>query len=235
VNAILLVDVIKTLFLLCYNIGYSDFYVVPTSRHFVHLLASGEPLPLRYLSRILILMTVIAAPAFAAGEYRQLDWMDLLTTADRTAMEHLPDIDHDASPERKPDPNQANQAAQFTRDIRNEKARKQWQEVLNATTVRPELDGIKVRIAGFLVPLETIAPGKVSEFFLVPYQGACVHVPPPPPNQLIYVKYAKGFAFDEQDFYEGFWVEGTLHTELMHNKIASAAYTLTGDSIHIYK
>lgn len=188
-----------------------------------------------YVHRIVVLLLLLTPQAaLAADAYRELDWLDLLTTADRTAMEHLPAIDHDVSPERKPDPN-VDRFDQFTRDIKNEKARKQWEKVLNSTTVRSELNGMKVRIAGFLVPLETNAQGKVSEFFLVPYQGACIHVPPPPPNQLIYVKYAKGFAFEEQDFYEGFWVEGTLHTELTHNKIASAAYTLTGDSIRIYK
>lgn len=194
-----------------------------------------ESITLKYRSSILILLLAFAShPALAAGNYRQLDWLDLLTPADRNAMENLPAIDHSISPERKPDA-KANKAAQFTRDIKNEKVRKRWDTVLNATTVRPELNGVKIRIAGFMVPLETNAQGKVSEFFLVPYQGACIHVPPPPPNQLIYVKYAKGFAFNEQDYYEGFWVEGTLHTELIRNKMASAAYTMTGDAVRIYQ
>jgi hypothetical protein len=183
------------------------------------------------LAALLLLVNAVAA---AAGGYRELDWMDLLTPSDRQAMEHLPAIDHSVSPERKPDRN-LSASSQFTRDIKNEKVRKQWEKVLNDTTVRPELNGTQVRIAGYLVPLETNAQNKVSEFFLVPYLGACIHVPPPPPNQLIYVKYAKGYAFQPQDIYEGFWVEGTLHTELTHNKIANAAYTMTGDSIRIYQ
>lgn len=182
---------------------------------------------------IVLLLVLAGGAAMAADPYRQLDWMDLLTAADRNAMEHLPAINHSLSPERKPD-RKANLSTQFTRDIKNEKVRKQWEKVLNATTVRPELNGAKVRIAGFLVPLETNMQGRVSEFFLVPYQGACIHVPPPPPNQLIYVKYPKGYAFEPQDIYEGFWVEGTLHTELMHTKIADAAYTLSSDAIRIY-
>ena len=182
-----------------------------------------------------LLLLCLPMLAHAADRYRELDWLDLLTPADRNAMEHLPAIDHSVSPERKPEPNKANQAMQFTRGIKDEKARKQWDKVLNSTTVRPELNGAQIRIAGFLVPLETNAQGKVSEFFLVPYQGACIHIPPPPPNQLIYIKYPKGYAFNPDDIYEGFWVEGTLHTELIHSKLANAAYTMTGESIRGYQ
>jgi len=182
-----------------------------------------------------LLFVCLSMLAQAADRYRELDWLDLLTPADRHAMEHLPAIDHSVSPERKPDPNKANQAIQFTRGIKNEKVRQQWDKVLSSTTVRPELNGAKIRIAGFIVPLETNAQGNVSEFFLVPYQGACIHVPPPPPNQLIYVKYPKGYAFNPDDIYEAFWVEGTLHTELIQSKLASAAYTMTGESIRGYQ
>ena len=37
-------------------------------------------------------------------------------------------------------------------------------------------------------PLEEDSEGPVLEFFLVPYVGACIQVPPPPPNQIVYVK-----------------------------------------------
>ena len=55
-----------------------------------------------------------------------------------------------------------------------------------------ELDGKRVRIGGYVVPLDFEATN-VKEFLLVPFVGACIHVPPPPPNQIIYVKSAKGF------------------------------------------
>ena len=53
--------------------------------------------------------------------------------------------------------------------------------------VNTELDGKQVKIPGFIVPLDVAKDGTVSEFFLVPYFGACIHVPPPPPNQIVYV------------------------------------------------
>ncbi len=53
-------------------------------------------------------------------------------------------------------------------------------------------DGRRVQLDGYVVPL-TYDGVEVTEFFLVPYVGACVHVPPPPPNQLVYVRTGPGF------------------------------------------
>ncbi|MGB1007610.1 MAG: DUF3299 domain-containing protein, partial [Thalassobaculaceae bacterium] len=56
---------------------------------------------------------------------------------------------------------------------------------VNAQTVGA-LDGQTVRLPGFVLPLtENGAAG--DEFLLVPYVGACIHSPPPPPNQMVLV------------------------------------------------
>jgi hypothetical protein len=67
----------------------------------------------------------------------------------------------------------------------------QLREVLDAAPTRPELEGSAVRLAGYVVPLQSGKAG-LSEFLLVPYFGACVHTPPPPANQIIYVRLAEG-------------------------------------------
>jgi hypothetical protein len=54
------------------------------------------------------------------------------------------------------------------------------------------MNGKNIRIGGYPVPLETDAKGRSTLFFLVPYPGACIHVPPPPPNQLVLVRYPQG-------------------------------------------
>ncbi len=76
--------------------------------------------------------------------------------------------------------------------------------------------------------------GVVSEFFLVPYFGACIHVPPPPPNQIVYVKLAGGGVRlgSEEDAY---WVTGTLHTQVNGTSVAKAAYTLDANRMELYK
>lgn len=52
--------------------------------------------------------------------------------------------------------------------------------------VEPAMDGARIRIGGFIIPLDTDY-GAVSELLLVPYFGACIHAPPPPANQVIHV------------------------------------------------
>ena len=67
------------------------------------------------------------------------------------------------------------------------------------------LDGKRVHIGGYVVPLDFQAT-RVKEFLLVPFVGACIHVPPPPANQIIYVKSELGF--DVQGVFDPVWVTG---------------------------
>lgn len=69
------------------------------------------------------------------------------------------------------------------------------------------LDGRVIRIPGYLLPLEFDGTG-VREFLLVPYVGACIHAPPPPPNQIVHVSLASNFTTDE--LYTPVWVTGSL-------------------------
>ncbi len=56
-----------------------------------------------------------------------------------------------------------------------------------ASTTNPAVDGKRVELPGYALPLE-LDGRKVTEFLLVPWVGACIHTPPPPPNQIVYVK-----------------------------------------------
>lgn len=66
---------------------------------------------------------------------------------------------------------------------------------------------------------------KISEFLLVPFVGACIHVPPPPANQIVYVKVAQPFDIKSQ--FEPVWVTGTIRTDVAHTGLAEAGYTMT--------
>ena len=98
-------------------------------------------------------------------------------------------------------------------------------------SVNKDLDGDDIKIPGFIVPLDIGKDGLVSEFFLVPYFGACIHVPPPPPNQIVLVRYAKGISLD--DIYAPLWVEGPLKIEAVSNDLADAAYTMTATRVRL--
>jgi hypothetical protein len=99
--------------------------------------------------------------------------------------------------------------------------------------VNTKLSETRVKIPGFVVPLVVNDNGVVSEFFLVPYFGACIHVPPPPPNQIVYVKLAGGIRLGSPE--DAFWVTGTLHTQTNGNNLAKAAYTLDASRMELYK
>jgi hypothetical protein len=86
-------------------------------------------------------------------------------------------------------------------------------------------NGQNVKIPGFVVPLEGTAT-ETTEFLLVPYFGACIHVPPPPSNQIVHVKFDQGVPIDS--LYDAVWVSGVLSTQGWSGDIATVGYTLKG-------
>ena len=102
--------------------------------------------------------------------------------------------------------------------------------------IGPELSPFvdkEVRIPGFMIPLEDWAD-EVSEFLLVPYVGACVHTPPPPPNQLVYVK-MKNDTGVAVSFWDPVWIHGTLAVEETTNQYGSVSFTLQGTAVKPYQ
>ena len=96
----------------------------------------------------------------------------------------------------------------------------------------PALNGQQVRIPGYIVPLESTADGRVVNFFLVPYYGACIHVPPPPANQIIYVQSAHPVA--QEALWQPYWVQGTLYAERSASASVHAGYRLEAQQIRPY-
>ncbi len=95
-----------------------------------------------------------------------------------------------------------------------------------------ELDGLTVRMPGYVVPLDFAESGTFSEFLLVPYFGACIHSPPPPPNQIVYVTAEPAAKID--DIWLPVWVEGVMTTETNENDTGSAAYTIALSDLEMY-
>jgi len=65
-------------------------------------------------------------------------------------------------------------------------------------------------VPGYVVPFDFSADAEHKEFLLVPYFGACLHTPPPPPNQIIFIKADP--AAKILDIEDPVWIEGTLST-----------------------
>jgi uncharacterized protein len=102
----------------------------------------------------------------------------------------------------------------------------------DAPAVVAELDGKRIRIGGYVVPLDFDAT-KIKEFLLVPFVGACIHVPPPPPNQIIYVKADEGFEVAGQ--FDPVYVTGTLKTARQFTGPAATGYTMEADRVEARK
>jgi hypothetical protein len=92
--------------------------------------------------------------------------------------------------------------------------------------------GVTVRIPGFMLPLEDSADS-VTEFLLIPYFMACIHVPPPPPNQMVHVKMS-GAKRHKVVWYEPIWVEGQLTVTGMDSPYGAAAYSMAARLIERY-
>lgn len=88
------------------------------------------------------------------------------------------------------------------------------------------LDGKRVRIGGYVVPLDFDA-ASVTEFLLVPFVGACIHVPPPPANQIIYVRSSSGF--NMKGLFDPVYVTGTLRTKMTFTGLARTGYSLDAE------
>jgi hypothetical protein len=120
--------------------------------------------------------------------------------------------------------------------------RKQMSEQQRASGSRlnSALDGQVVRLPGYLLPLEF--SGKlVSEFLLVPWVGACIHTPPPPPNQIVHVKADQPFEFS--GLFSPVWVTGRMAAGAVRKQLylidgssdIDIGYSLRAGQVEAYK
>ena len=100
-----------------------------------------------------------------------------------------------------------------------------YQQALSSTEVNQSFDGTLVRLPGFVVPLEFDDAQVVTQFFLVPYFGACLHMPPPPPNQIVLVDFPQGMQM--KALYDPVWILGEMSTDLRETDLATAAYSMS--------
>lgn len=108
------------------------------------------------------------------------------------------------------------------------------------TLTEQKYDGERVAIAGYLLPLD-FDPAGTTEFLLVPYFGACIHEPPPPPNQVIYLKSSAPYA--PAALFEGVMITGMMRVQSEKKELSfvdgsdevASGYLLEGESIVPYQ
>ncbi|ACJ30348.1 Conserved hypothetical protein [Shewanella piezotolerans WP3] len=112
-------------------------------------------------------------------------------------------------------------------------------EQRKAESLNTTLNGQKVRLSGFVVPIK-FAGIKAVEFLFLPHAGACIHMPPPAANQVIKLQYSQGFEVNNVQY--PVWVEGTIKADLRTERVelvdgempVTMGYMMEGVSIEHY-
>jgi hypothetical protein len=153
----------------------------------------------------------------ATGEAREIEWDNLIPD------DYRPDLllaEYDIDDITDDDPRAA--------DLMD-KIRALWDEA----PVRNELDGEHIKLPGFIVPVES-DENETTGFLLVPYYGACIHVPPPPANQTVYVVSETGEG-PAPGLFDVVWVTGMMSVNRIENDIAEAGYTIYASEVAPYE
>jgi len=116
-------------------------------------------------------------------------------------------------------------------DPRADAALAKLREAWDKAPVEASLNGARVRIPGFVVPLERDRD-QISEFLLVPYFGACIHTPPPPQNQVIHVFSSK--PLKNMRAMDTVWIHGTMETASSDTDMARAGYRVRAELVTPY-
>lgn len=169
---------------------------------------------IQYLLLTILLMTSL--PLWAADP-RELDWPALIPEGAPVIPPQLTPL-HDLS--------------QISDALSAEAAPAARQQAPNAPVVKA-LDGQQVKIPGYIVPLEVSDEGRTTEFLLVPYYGACIHVPPPPSNQIVHIFSEMGVRIE--DLYQPYWIEGTMQVKASSSELADAGYQMEAEKIYAYE
>ena len=185
-------------------------------------------------------LTTVSLPTYANTAVA-LEWQDLNSAAQEVTLE-MPDLTDQqmrllqgviamsASKEEQVQ----QQAVEFKETLKEQginadeviALRDEYMQTMKASAeaITTEFDGKKVRVPGFIVPLEFSEGMTETEFLLVPVAGACIHMPPPPANQIVKVSFPEGFQVQNVQY--PVWVEGDFSS----NKVTEEVYLVDGKS-----
>ena len=162
---------------------------------------------LRWLSALCL---AIAASCALADDFRQLQWSELIPKGWNPIAEL-----------RKINPNLDSDSPEVLMQMR---------EVWDKAPTNPAIEGVRARLPGYVVPLDS-TPSGVKEFLLVPYFGACTHTPPPPANQIVNVRLSEPTKLRAMDVV---WVQGTLRSSRTDSSMGTSSYRLEAKDVKPY-
>lgn len=172
-----------------------------------------------------------ASTSFAASEsekYEEIEWIQLMPEDDLNALLNPP-----SSIMNIQDGSEQDSVDALGKMTDGDEDSQRFYNALKSTRIVESFDKKHIRLPGFIVPLETDDNNKVTEFFIVPYFGACLHMPPPPPNQIVHAKFKEGFEL--ASLYDPFWFEGQLVIEGNEHALGTSAYSIKLDALYPYE
>ncbi|ROV60581.1 DUF3299 domain-containing protein [Vibrio ponticus] len=209
------------------------------------------------MNRLIALLVCLISFGSVANEPIELDWKDLRPVFEKNQIV-LPVLSYEQKQTLQKvftlsqynDPNAAEKLSKLKAALKSEgldadellALRSEYiqSQQRAAETVTDDFNGKKVRVPGFLVPISFSAPLVATEFLLVPTAGACIHMPPPPANQIIRVSYPEGYQVETVQY--PVWVEGVIHSSLIQDSVylvdgdtdLTMGYTLSASSVMNY-
>ena len=105
----------------------------------------------------------------------------------------------------------------------------EYQQALISVNTVDRFNGKHVELNGFIVPVETNAQREIMAFFIVPYFGACIHYPPPPPNQIVFVSLTNAHeqgGIGRIEIQQAYTFSGEFSTGLYEDPQGTSAYLL---------
>ena len=191
---------------------------------------------LRHLLCLLIVTTIFSVSADddvvfeshkKSSEYKTIEWDDLIPEEDLQMLLNPPSFITDIE-----DGSSEDDFGELLSSASDDPDLARYQKALVSKDVKPGMNGMLIRLPGFVVPLEFDGQQVITQFFLVPYFGACLHMPPPPPNQIVFVRYPKGLKLEALNY--PVWLSGKLETAITESDMATAVYAMDMDSFEYY-
>ena len=181
-------------------------------------LGAAAALAAKLVPAVALGLAVAGPPVAAQDEVREIEWEDLMP--------------EDWDPFSKLDALMSDDIGNLSDDsAQAEMLMNAYRDAVRSAPVVGALDGWQIRLPGFVVPLD-FEGTEISEFLLVPYFGACIHVPPPPSNQIVYVQTVAGYPIRE--LFDPVWVTGVIRTQAHLNDVGDAGYTMQATIIEPY-
>lgn len=157
---------------------------------------------------------------FQAPDAIDIDWQSLLPEQEKSVLQSYQQIEQ---------PDDFAQQLALSIQAANDEA---YRSAMFSINTVAKFDNQSVKIPGFIVPIEYHEDKSPSLIFIVPYYGACLHYPPPPPNQIIFARLEAGFS--DFDMTQAYTFKGIIKQELFEDPMATSAYSLDIVSVKIF-